>query len=158
LSLIINTDLGVVFYRARQYDEAIASYRKTLALEPGFVTARWALGRALVQKGAYAEASRELEEAVRISDNNPVYVAALAHAYAASGRVEEARKTLGELSTISRQRFVLPSLFVPILAALGDRDEAFRWLDRAYDARSDFMIVLKVEPSLDPLRSDPRYD
>ena len=157
LSLIINTDLGVVFYRARQYDTAIATYRKTLEIEPDFVTARWELGRALVQSGAHADGIAELDRAVRLSDRNPVYLAALGHAYAVAGRTADAKAVLAELETLSRRRFVLPNLFVLIHAGLGNTDQAFTWLERAFDARSDFMIALKVEPALDPLRSDPRF-
>ena len=157
LSLIINTDLGLVFYRARQYDTAIATYRRTLEIEPEFVTARWELGRALVASGAHAEGIAELDRAVQRSARNPVYLAALGHAYAIAGRTAAAKAVLAELETLSRRRFILPNLFVPIHAGLGNTDQAFAWLERAFEARSDFMIALKVEPALDALRSDPRF-
>lgn len=87
----------------------------------------------------------------------PVYLAALGHAFAASGDRARARAIRQQLLTQARERFVPPNLFAMIDAALGDSDAAFRSLEVAYDSRSDFLIVLKVEPALDPLRSDPRF-
>jgi hypothetical protein len=87
-----------------------------------------------------------------------VHLAALGHADAVAGRTADAKAVLAELETLSRRRFILPNnLFVLIHAGLGNRDQAFAWLDRAFEARSDFMIALKVEPAPDPLRSDPRF-
>jgi serine/threonine-protein kinase len=157
LSLIINTDRGVVFYRARQYDRAIAQFQRTLEIEPTFVTARWGLGRAYVQAGQFAQGIRELQQAVDASGRSPVYLAALGHAYAASGDHGRARAIRQQLVAQSKARFVLPNLFAMIDAALGDADAAFRSLEAAYETRSDFLIVLNVEPALDPLRSDPRF-
>jgi tetratricopeptide (TPR) repeat protein len=156
-SLIINTDLGLVFYRARQYDRAIEQLKKTLEMEPNFAAARWNLGRAFLQKRMYPEAIAELRRATELSGHNPVYLAALGHALAVSGRRQEATKILNNLKELSKRRYVLPSLIAIIYIGLDHKDQAFVWLEKAYQDRSDFMIVLRVEPVLDGLRSDPRF-
>jgi tetratricopeptide (TPR) repeat protein len=156
-SLIINTDLGLVFYRARQYDRAIEQLKKTLEMEPNFAAARWNLGRAFLQKQMHPEAIAELRRAAELSGRNPVYLAALGHALAVSGRRQEAVRILDDLKGLSKRRYVLPSLIAIIYIGLEDGDQAFAWLEKAYQERSDFMIVLKVEPVLDGLRSDPRF-
>lgn len=149
--------MGLVFYRAHQYDRAIEQFKKTLEMEPNFVPARWNLGRALVQKRMYGEAIMELQRATERSNRNPVYLAALGHAYAVSGRREEATKILNELKELSKRRYILPNLIAIIYVGLNEKEQAFAWLEKAYQERSDFMIVLKVDPVLDGLRSEPRF-
>lgn len=157
LSLIINTDLGLVFYRARRFDEAIAQFRKTIETEPGFAPAHWNLGRALEQKGMFDEAISELEQAVKLSGRSPVYLASLGHAYGLSGQRQEAQKIVGELETMGSKKYVSPNLLAVVYVGMGDKDRAFEWLNKAHADRSDFMVVLQVDPALDGIRDDPRF-
>ncbi|HJQ68671.1 MAG TPA: hypothetical protein VKA70_06850 [Blastocatellia bacterium] len=84
-------------------------------------------------------------------------IAALGHAHAAEGRVEEARRVLEELKRISGERYVSPYHIATIFAGLGDNDRAFACLDQAHEDRSEWLIWLAVDPKLDPLRDDPRF-
>jgi hypothetical protein len=87
----------------------------------------------------------------------PAAVALLGHAYALAGRTVEARQELARLHELSKQKYV-PSLYRAfIYAGLNDKDQAFLWLEKAYEDRSNYLIYLGVEPSIDNLRSDPRY-
>ena len=95
-------------------------------------------------------------DAVRV--DLPAVHALLGHAYAKAGRTSDAQKELAILRTASRKRYVAPSWVAVVYIALGDKDEAFAWLQRSYQDRSEHMLYLKVEPLVDPLRDDPRFD
>ncbi len=82
---------------------------------------------------------------------------AVGHAYAASGKRAEAQKAIEELKVLAQKRCV-PALYIaPIYGRLGEKDEAMRWLEKAYEERSDYLLFLKREPLADPVRSDPRF-
>ena len=157
LSAIINADLAWNYYLARQPDQAIEQLRRTLELDPNFFPAYRYLGLAYEEKGMYAEAIAELHKAVKLSDGSPQMKATLAHAYAMAGRTAEARKILAELQEAARGRYVSPYDIATIHAALGERDQAFAFLDQAYEERSGWMSYLKVNPIFDGLHSDPRF-
>jgi tetratricopeptide (TPR) repeat protein len=91
------------------------------------------------------------------SERNPKLLSALGHAYAVSGERDKANQILTELREASRQRYVNPYLLAVIYLGLGDKDQAFVWLDKAFQDRSSFLIWLKVEPQFDSLRDDPRF-
>jgi len=86
-----------------------------------------------------------------------MFVALLGEAYAAAGHREDAHKILEQLKEISKQRYITPYVVGRIYAALGKKDEAFRWLELAYQERAAWMVFLKVDPRLDGLRPDPRF-
>jgi hypothetical protein len=88
----------------------------------------------------------------------PQVEAELGYALAVAGRRAEARAVLDGLRQLSSSRYVSPYSVALVYAGLGDRDQALAWLDRAYDERSDYMVYLSLEPMLDSLRSDPRFD
>ncbi len=157
LSLIININLGEIFRFARQEDRAIEQYQRTLELDPNFAEAHADLGKAYEQKTMYAEAIAEFKKAITLSKENPLMVAALGRAYAVSGQAEEAKKILNELKKISKRRYVSSYEIAMIYAGLGDKDKAFEWLERAYEERASFLIFLKVDPRLDSLRPDARF-
>src|SRR5438270_1499330 len=156
LSLIINTKVGALDYYARQYDPAIAQLRKTIEMEPNFSLARLYLGLALQQKGEVAQAISELEKGLKMTQS-PWFVAALAEAQALRGNKSVALAGLHELDVMSKDHFVSPYFYALIYSGLGDRDNAFQYLNRSLEERSDWLVYLKVDPALDPLRSDPRY-
>ncbi|MFQ5807165.1 MAG: hypothetical protein ACE5I3_12020, partial [Phycisphaerae bacterium] len=157
LSLIINTVTGMVFYWSRQYDQAIEEYRKTLEMDANFEIAHYLLGWAYGQLAMYEEAITELKRAASLSGGAPKHVAHLAQVYAAAGMPDKARKILGELNDVSKQKYVPPCLFAIICAALGERDQAFAWLDKACEERDSYLLDLKADPIYDRLRSDPRF-
>jgi TolB-like protein/Tfp pilus assembly protein PilF len=158
LSLVINTDLGNTYYRARRYDEAVEQMRKTLEMDPAFYYAHWNLGSALAAKGALKPAIEEYEKARALNDD-PSMLGLLANAYAKSGNKAEALKIRDQLELISKQRYVSGYSFALAYLGLGNKEEALRWLEKAYDDRAgDALRFVKVEPLLDPLRGDPRFE
>jgi serine/threonine protein kinase/Flp pilus assembly protein TadD len=161
LSLIISADLSAPLFFAQQYDRAIESLRKTLEMDPNFALAHVRLGGAYEFKGMYEEAIVEYQKARELSGSradNPGMSAAFAHVYAASGRGDQAREILKRLKEQSQRSYVSPCDIAEVHAALGEKDQAFEWLEKAYDARSSDFRFLKVSPSFpSSLRLDPRF-
>ena len=156
LSLPISVDMNAPFYVMRQYDQSIAQSRKVIEMEPNFYLAHYTVGWASALKGDFDQAIVELREA-RALEDGPFVVGSLGYAYAASGRRGEAQKILKELKEQARQRHVTPYWIAMIYVGLGEKDEAFAWFERAYEERSFQLLWFKTDPSLDTLRSDPRF-
>ena len=157
LSLIVNTHLGVHYLFARQCDLAVEQLKKTVEMDPSFYSAHLKLGQAYQCKGAYRESVAELQQAKSLSGDVTETVAALAVTYARSGNKDEAVKLMGELKRMSQRTYVSPYDIATIYTALGDKNQALAWLEKAYQQRANGLVELKVEPAFDPLRSDPRY-
>lgn len=158
LSLVINSDLGMNYYCARRYDEAIAQLRKTVELDPGYYYAHVNLGQPLVAKRAFDEAISEYQKARALNDD-PFVLGLLGHAYASSGNRTEALKILDQLKELSQQRYVSAYSFVLVHVGLGDKQEALRWLEQAYQSRAGADVGwLRVDTLFDPLRGDPRFE
>ena len=157
LSLIINTDLGAGYYVARQYDSAVTQLTKTIELEPNFSLAHLFLGMTYKHKGMFPEAEAELNQAVKLSGGRTVMLAALGNAYAASGKMSEARAALEQLKTRAKTENVPPFEIALVLIGLGENKEALDWLEKSSAARDYLSVYLKVDPNLDPLRSDKRF-
>lgn len=158
LSPRISADLGMAYYAGRHYDKTLDQERKTLRLEPAYATSYWIMGMAYEQKGKFAEATKSLDSALKLQPGNPNYLAELARSYALTGQTAAARKILGDLLHPANGSVVSPFFIALVYTALGDKDQAFGWLGRSVDERSGSVRYLKVEPRLDPLRSDPRFD
>lgn len=152
LSPNTNGTLAWVYYFARHYDRAIEQSRLVLAMEPNNALALVALGFSYLQKGMYQEASTAAEKTVNLDDPATKYP--LAMVYAAAGKRAEALEILGELKKI---RFS-PYLMATIYGRLGEKDQAFVWLEKAYEIRDLTLVRVKNSPHLDSLRDDPRFD
>jgi TolB-like protein/DNA-binding winged helix-turn-helix (wHTH) protein len=157
LNLMLGIDVGMRLYWARRYKEAIAPIQKTLELDSNFRVAHRFLGQVYEQNGMYEAAIAELRRAAKLSENNPIDLGALGHAYAVSGHRSEALQILEGLRQHSAKRYVSGYEFALIYSGLGEQDNAVQWLDRAFQEHSTWMLHLKVDPRLDPLRSDPRF-
>ncbi len=157
LSLNVNQAVGFLLYLAGDYAGAIEQFRKTLELDPEFVPSHFGLGTTYVQTRRYDDAVHEFETAITLSGGATDYIAARGRAYALAGRRHEALQTLDSLAKVSGQTYVSPYYIALVYTALGDVDRAFGWLDKACEERSSFLFFLKVEPSFDALRSDPRF-
>ena len=158
LSLVINTDLGSDYYYARRYDEAIAQLRRTLEMDPGFYIAHLVLGQVLDAKGARDAAIVECQKARALNDD-PSVLGVLGRAYGLSGNKMEAEKILDQLKKLSQERYVSAYSFALIYLGLGDKEEALRWLEQSYQDRAGSDIgFIRVDPLLDPLRGDPRFE
>src|SRR5262245_16082572 len=157
--LTLNAHLGWHYLYAREYDRAVEQLLKTIELDPNFVTSYLYLGFVYEQKGMNDAAIAQFSKAVAISSDGrlPVMEAALGHAYAVAGSRAEAQRVLDGLIRDSQRRFISPYGVALIYVGLGDKEQAFAWLNRAYDERDNWLNYLKVEPRLDPLRSDARF-
>ena len=156
LSFTASSHLGWIYYLSGRNDEAIAQCTKILKLDPNSFPARRYLGLAYEAKGMYAQAIAEFQRGVKIS-GSPLMLALLGHAYAASGKTAEARQVLADLHDLETRRYVSPYMVAAIHTGLGDKDQAFKWLERANDERDVWLMNLKVDPVFAKLRSDKRF-
>jgi serine/threonine protein kinase/Tfp pilus assembly protein PilF len=153
-SIVVDSTLP--YFLARQYDQSIAEVRKAVEMFPNFFLPHMALGGALVEKGDYSAAIEELEKA-KTMERTPLVIGGLGYAYAKSGRKEEARKLLAELKEQSKGRYVASYWIAMIYVGLDEKDEAFAWLEKAYQERSFWLLWIKMDPKVDSLRSDSRF-
>ena len=160
LSVRLSADVGYQLYFARRYDQAIEQFKKTIDMDPNYPATPARLGATYLQKGMYEEAILELERA-RALDNSPERAgrfAWLAYAYAVSGHRDKAQQMLAELKEQAKQRLIPPINFAIIYTGLGDKDQAFAWLEKVYEERSGRLLgEVRVSPMFDSLRSDPRF-
>jgi len=158
LSLLMNQTAGNVLLLARDYDGAVTALRKTLELDENFAAANSVLGCAYICKGSYPEALAQFEKVRALAGGHPGVDASIkalmALVYAAWGKRTEALKTIEE---ITNPPAATPYSIAGIYAGLGEKDLAFEWLEKAYKARSFQLVSLKVDPSLDNIRSDSRF-
>ncbi len=155
-SISNRTAAGWIFYYMRDSDQAIEQFRLALAIDENSAFAHYLLGGVFQQKSMFKEALAEVQKAVSFSAD-PTFVAALARVHAAAGNKQMARQVLGELRALSKQRYVGPYFIAWAYAALGDKEMAFEWLQRALEERDLNLPYVRIEPSFDKIRSDPRY-
>jgi serine/threonine protein kinase/Flp pilus assembly protein TadD len=151
----MNQIMAIQLVYARRFDDGIEQYRK--ALEMGQHDAHLGLGSAYAAKGAYREAVSEFQKYAELDRGTPRSIAALAYAHARLNERSEALSAVEQLKTLSKHRYVPASTIALVYIGLGDKDQAFAWLEKAYDERAYSLVFLKVSPAFDPLRSDPRY-
>ena len=157
LSVDIGTYRGYVLLNARRYDEAISQFNHVLVRDPAYQRAYWHLAHAYTANRQFDEAIRTFEKQATLAGRTPSILGFLSECYGLAGRTAEARQTLQELLALSRQRYVTPPAVACAYIGLGDKEQAFVWLEKAYQERSNFMAYLKVFPLVDPLRDDPRF-
>ncbi|MGH9943777.1 MAG: tetratricopeptide repeat protein, partial [Pyrinomonadaceae bacterium] len=157
LSLPINAGMGWHYFLTRQYEPAVAEYRKTLEMDQNFYLAYFLLGLAYGQLARYEEALAAYERARVLSGGGPAVMAGTARVHALTGRHAEAHAALDQLHDIARLRYVSPYYIAAVYAALGDKQQAFDWLRRACDNHSEGVIWLALDPTLDSLRPDPQF-
>lgn len=159
LSLPVNNALAGRLLVAGHYDEALEQVRKTLELNPHFAPAHQTLGWAYLNKGKHEEAIQEFQRAIKLSGTDDMdLVLDLGFAYATAGNREEARRILARLKEL-HERGLVPSGSIAILdGALGQLNEAFAWLEKAYEERDPQLTYVKVPGRrFEPLRHDPRF-
>lgn len=155
LSFISNSHLGWILFLAGKNDEAIAHCKRLLEVDPNFFPALRYLGLAYEQKGMHKEAIAEFAKGVKLSAS-PLMISLLGHAYAVSGNKPEAQRILAELDK-QKQRYVSPYTVATIYAGLGDKDQAFKSLEKAFEERDIWLMNLSVDPQFTPLRNDRRF-
>ncbi len=138
---------------------AIEQFQKTMELDQNFPPPQALLPAAYEQKAMYAEAIAAFKKALTLKGGGErsLPIAGLGHVYAVSGNKSEAQTVIDELKQISRQEYVPATNIALIYAGLGEKDQAFAWLEKGYEQRAFQMQWLKIEPRWDNLRSDPRF-
>jgi len=158
LNLLIKTSIGTIFYFNRQYDQAIEAFHKSLEMDPNFVNAHFDLGLTYLQKSRYEEALAEFQKEKNISKGvNPLVEPSIGVAYALMGEKSKARQVLDDLLERSRKMYVTPYGLAVVYFSLEERDEGFKWLDKAHEVRDRWLCFLKVDPLFDRVRSDPKF-
>jgi TolB-like protein/Tfp pilus assembly protein PilF len=157
LSPEIHSLLGWVLYFARRYDQAAEELHKCLELDPNYWMGDYQLGLAYAQLGRFDDAIAAQRKAAKLFASASWIQTEIARENAIAGKIPEARQALQDLLKRSRTTHVVPYGIATVYAALGDKDQAFAQLEQAYSQRSFFLDFLKVDPELDSLRSDPRF-
>jgi TolB-like protein/Tfp pilus assembly protein PilF len=157
LGLVLNMHMGWHLLYSREYEKAIEQCSKTLELDPTFILAHVFLGQAHEQLGAFSSALAAFERTVELSHRHPAYLAELGHGFAAAGRQAEALNVLGELREMASRRYVGARAIAEIHIGLNNMDEAFAWLETAFQQRNGWLIHVRENPRYDALRQDSRY-
>jgi TolB-like protein/Tfp pilus assembly protein PilF len=157
LSVVVRTDLARMLYFARDYDQSIAQYRSAIEMDPTFSTAHLWLGQAYEQRRMFDAALAEFQTGVQLTGGSAFSLSKLGHGFALAGSPDRSRSLLSQLLEFSREKYVSPFDIATIHTGLGEHDEAFSFLERAFEERSLWMGYLNVEPQLDPLRADLRF-
>ena len=154
---VSGTSIGESLFFARRYDEAIHELRSVLAVQEDSASALWYLGFSLIAKGQPEDAIPVLEKAVSITSRSSGVIGVLISAYAHAGRRKDALRLLDELKQRRQKGYVPAGAFVNAYLGMEDREQAFAWLEHAYQEQSNILQFLKVHPFFDPLRDDPRF-
>ena len=146
--------MALHYYYARHFDEALEQFRKTLEMD--YHDAHLGLGYVYAAKGMYQEALPEFEEYAKLDRGTPRSIGVLAYTHARLNERSQALRALNELRELSKKRYVPSTSFAIIYVGLGDKDQAFTWLEKAYEKRAR-LPMLKIDPIWDPLRADLRF-
>jgi serine/threonine protein kinase len=157
LSLIINAAVGWTLYLARRYGEAIEHLRGAVELERSYPVTHWILGLVYRKTGQYETAITEGEDGVNLSGGSSLMRAALAHTYGIANRIKDALEILDSLTKLAQQRYIAPYFLAGIYIGIGENDRALEYLEKAYEEKSHWLIYLHIDPSMDTLRDDPRF-
>src|SRR5260370_15336980 len=154
---LLNTALGEEYYQARRFGDSIGANQTALSYDPKYAVAVINVGRAYEQMGMHAQAQQAYQSILAFAPHDPALLALLGHLYAVSGQQAAARGIISQLQQMSGGRYV-PTLYVALIyIGLGDKDQAFTWVDKAYEERCEYLVYLPTDPMADPLRNDPRF-
>jgi eukaryotic-like serine/threonine-protein kinase len=157
LSLIISVAIGWASYMAGQYDQAIEQLHRTIELDPNYPVTYWILGLLLRKMGRYDLAIAEGEKGVKLSGGSALMRAALAQTFAAAGSRDKAIQILDDLTKLAKTKYVAAYFFAGIHVGLEEEDHAMEYLEKSYEEHSHWLIYLHIDPSMDGLRSNPRF-
>jgi len=158
IDLIINIHLGWHYLNVRQYDQALEQLNRVVEMDRNFAQTYTWLGLVYEQQKKYAEAIAAFQKAIALFPGGSATAKAqLGHAFAVSGNKTEALKIIAELADTGKRTYVSPYQVAAIYAGLGDKDQTFAWLQKAYEERSDWLVNLTNDQRFDDLRSDTRF-
>jgi pentatricopeptide repeat protein len=146
-----------ILFQGHRFDEAIREARGAVAVRPNNASAFQELGFVLLGKDLNAEAIPVLERAVALSNGSPASEGVLVRAYARAGRREDALRLLAEMKKKREAGYFPAAAFVNAYLGLGDKEQAFVWLEEAYKEQSNILQFVKTHPFFDPIRNDPRF-
>jgi len=158
LSLINNSVLTSAYYYARQYDKAIAQGRRSVELDPNFPLSRFWLAMAFVQSGQYDAAIATASDTPKDSTAYAMSMVALGNVYARMGKKAEAEQQIAALRDLGKTRYTRRYYIALIYASMGEKDKAFEELEHCFEERDAFLGRMRADPSMDPIRNDPRFD
>lgn len=154
---VSGTEVAWILFHARRYNEAMHELRSVLAVRPDDAGALWFVGFVLTADDQANEAIPFLEKALSVSNRSPGVIGVLVRAYAHAGRRTDALRLLAELKKRKQAGYVPAAAFVNAYLGLGEKEDAFAWLEQGYNEHSNILQWLKVHPYFDPLRNDPRF-
>jgi serine/threonine protein kinase/Tfp pilus assembly protein PilF len=157
LSLIISVAIGWAHYMARRYDDSMEQLRRTIELDPHYPVTYWILGLLLRKMERYPEAVAEGERSVALSGGSPIMRAALAQTLALADEQTKANRILDDLLELSQQKYVASYFLSGIYLGLAQQDRAMDYLEKAKQEHSHWLIYLHIDPAMDTLRSNPRF-
>ncbi len=155
-SAFISSNIAWALYIGERFDEAEEQLRQLLGRDPQFALAHRTLGEIYAEKGRFDEAVQILQKAEQLSPGAQTETI-VAYVYAVSGRRGEALKMAEDLEAKALKKELSPFLMAEVYAGLGERDKAFGWLERAFQERSNWLVFVKVQHRLKPLRGDSRF-
>jgi len=159
VSSLVNTFAGAAYFLAGRVEDATASWQNVLELDPGYSDASHFLARTHVLQGRYEQGIAELQRALAFNKRQPLLLGGLAHAYALAGQREKAITLVAELKRIEADEpGYAPFGMIWAYAGLDDKDQVFAYLEKAYRERAGRMVWINVDPRLESLRSDPRFN
>ncbi len=156
-SIVMNTILGWTYYYSHKFTQAIEQFQRTSEMDPNSAIVHFFLSLAYTQESMFDEAIAEIKRAKILFGESTLMEAVLGHAYAASGKKDLAQKTLDKLKRMLKRMYVSPYYIAGIYADLGEKGEAFNWLEKCLDEKDIWMAFLKIDPLWDKIRSDTRY-
>lgn len=157
ISPLLHSALGEAYYQGRRFDVTVEENHKALELDPSYAIALVNIGRAYEQMGMHQQARDAFQRILTVAPEDPAILALMGHEYAVSGDKNNADQILAKLTKISTKKYVPAIYFAVVYIGLGRKNEAFQWLDKAYQERCEYLVYLGSEPLADPLRSDPRF-
>jgi tetratricopeptide (TPR) repeat protein len=157
LSTVINSCLGQNLYFARKYNAAIEQSQKAIELDPTYYDPHGWLGMAYLNMGDFDRARSIFQKGATFPRFKTRMLGALGYAFAREGKRNEAQNVLHQLRELSEKQYVDPCYMAWIHTGLGKKEIVFEWLDKGYEEKSNWMIMLKADPFFDSLRSDPRF-
>ena len=152
----VHTTRAAAYYFGREYQRAVGECEKAERLAPQYFMQHFIAGRAHMRLNNYAKAIKHLKSAIGTGEM-PLMEAALGLAYAVSGKKGLTAKLAEQFKATAKKRYIPPTYFGMLFAGLGDRDKALEWLEKAFHERADGLTWLNVEPMLDEVRNDPRF-
>ena len=153
----IYTDLGGAYFCAREFDHCVGACQTALRLDRHFYEGHLQLAGAYLEMGKAAEALTEYRTALQLTPERPGSLSGLGRALATTGHRAEAQQILADLEQLARKRFVPKLAKAMVYLGLGEKGLALDWLDMACEGRECYMAYLVSDPTMDPLRNEPRF-